>query len=70
NLVERLQKHNSHVYSHAFTRKASDWEYAVSFECSNREKVQAIEFFVKKIKSRKFIVKIVENPHIIPDLPL
>ncbi|WP_306454603.1 GIY-YIG nuclease family protein, partial [Flavobacterium agri] len=24
NLVERLQKHNSHVYSHAFTRKASD----------------------------------------------
>jgi putative endonuclease len=64
----RLNLHNNHAFRGAYTKISNDWEVKLNFECSSKDKCLYLESFIKKMKSRKFIVKIIENPEILNDI--
>jgi putative endonuclease len=68
NIDDRIIKHNRHTYSDSFTKIANDWELVMFFNCSNREEATFLEKFIKKMKSRVFIEKIIDNPSILKDI--
>ena len=41
-----------------------------TFECDNKEDAIYLEKFIKKMKSRVFIEKIIDNPEIVKDILL
>ena len=68
NLSLRLIKHNSHLYNGAYTKIASDWKYVLTFETETKDEVLYLEYFTKKMKSRKFIEKIIIDNQILKDI--
>ena len=68
NVMERVEKHNSHYYPSSYTKIAQDWEMVLSFECINENNAIYLEKFVKKMKSKKFIKKIIADPSILKDI--
>jgi putative endonuclease len=67
-VVERVFKHNSHTYENSFTKIASDWKLVVSYELTSRDEAIFVEKFVKRMKSKVFINKIIAKPEIIADI--
>ena len=68
NIEERILKHNQHSYSGSYTKIANDWEIVLLFNSSNKEEATFLEKFIKKMKSRIFIEKIIINPSILADI--
>lgn len=68
NLEKRLLKHNNHTYKNAFTNIASDWEFVIKKTLNNKEEALYLERFIKRMKSKKFILKIIENISILDNL--
>ena len=68
NLEERILKHNNHVYENAYTKAANDWEYMLNLKCNNKAEAQFLERFIKKMKSKVFIKKVIQNPDILKDI--
>ena len=64
----RLSHHNNHYFKTNFTKSANDWKLSIKYECKNRGEALFLEKFIKKMKSRVFIEKIVSNPEILVDL--
>ncbi len=65
---ERIRKHNEHQYHNSFSKIASDWNLVLAFECEDRNTSLYLERFIKKMKSKKFIEKIILNPEILADI--
>ena len=65
---ERLHKHNNHDYDNSFTKIANDWKLVLQFNCNDRKSALFLEQFIKKMKSRKFIEKIIINPLILQQI--
>ena len=56
----RLAKHNSAYYtSKSYTAKANDWSEKLILNCQNLEQMRKIERQIKKMKSRKYIEKLI-----------
>jgi putative endonuclease len=68
NIQERIQKHNEHEYANSFSKIANDWELVLTFECNDRNSALYLERFIKKMKSKIFIEKIIQNPEILSDI--
>jgi putative endonuclease len=68
NIKARLQKHHSNYYKKSFTAKAQDWQVVLQQEVSNEKEAVFLEKFIKRMKSKKFIKKVIENPTILKDL--
>ncbi len=64
----RLNLHNTHEFNASFTKIATDWEIKLTFENSEKSNILFLEKFIKKMKSKVFIQKIVENPEILNDI--
>ncbi|MBP8157076.1 MAG: GIY-YIG nuclease family protein [Flavobacterium sp.] len=64
----RLIKHNNHLYNGSFTKIAGDWKVVLLFECTSKDQALRIEKFIKKMKSKIFINKIIQNPEILTDI--
>ncbi len=58
-LTERLLLHNQHIFSKAHTTKASDWKFQWCLPCISRKQARSIEAFIKKMKSRKFLKRLI-----------
>ena len=59
---KRLWEHNNPIVNSKFTAKFIPWEIAVFFPVSDsRTDAMKIEKFIKSQKSRKFILKLIEN---------
>ncbi len=67
-IEERILKHNQHLYSNSFTKIANDWQLVTTFECMNRADTLYLESFIKRMKSKVFIEKIILNPQILIDI--
>jgi putative endonuclease len=67
-LAARIILHNSHAYEGSFSKIASDWKVVLDFETENRTEALSLEKFIKKMKSKKFILKIIANPEILLDI--
>jgi putative endonuclease len=61
-------KHNQHSYSNSFTKIANDWQLVLAFECVNRTNALYLENFIKRMKSKVFIEKIISNSEILTDI--
>ncbi|EGV43328.1 GIY-YIG nuclease family protein [Bizionia argentinensis JUB59] len=64
----RLHKHNNHSYKRSFTKIAKDWHVVLDYKCATKKDALFLETFVKRMKSRKFIHKIIENNEILKDI--
>lgn len=68
NVERRLEEHNSKKYLNSFTTKGIPWELRLSYLCVSSEKAYALERFIKRMKSRKFITQIIEDKTILDDI--
>ena len=68
NCKERVQKHNNHSYEGAFSKIATDWELVLTFSTNSKEDALYLEKFIKRMKSRKFIEKIILDNTILNDI--
>jgi len=68
NIEERLFKHNMHSYKGAFSKIANDWHIVLSKNCNSKKEALFLEAFIKRMKSKKFILKIIDNPAILDDI--
>ncbi|WP_273275245.1 GIY-YIG nuclease family protein, partial [Maribacter polysiphoniae] len=69
-LEVRLEQHNQHHFKKNFTKAAEDWTIALSKKCTSKEDALYLEKFIKRMKSKKFIQKVIEKPEILDDLIL
>jgi putative endonuclease len=67
-LLIRSEQHNQHHFKNNFTKAAKDWKVALSKTCKSKEDAIYLERFIKCMKSKKFIQKVIENPKILDDL--
>jgi len=58
----RMIIHLTHAFKGSYTSSADDWETFLTIPCSSRLVARNIEAFIKKQKSRKFILSLKENP--------
>ena len=68
NVLIRLKLHNTHHFAKSFTKSATDWEVKLAFECVNKVNALFLEKFIKRMKSKKFIEKIIDNPLMLKDI--
>jgi len=68
NTDARLVKHNEHTYSGGFSKIANDWDVVLNFECRSKDDALFLEKFIKRMKSRKFITKVIKDPSILTDI--
>lgn len=69
-VVMRHDLHNKHHFKKSYTKIVEDWKIKLAFECEQRSDALYLERFVKRMKSKTFILKIIENPHILDDILL
>ena len=65
NIEERITLHNTHTFKNAFTKAASDWKLMLCFPCKDRTEALFLERFIKRMKSKKFNQKIIDNPNLL-----
>ena len=64
----RLNMHNNHVFNNSFSKIANDWIVKLIFEQLEKSNILFLEKFVKRMKSRKFIEKLIEEPQILTSI--
>jgi putative endonuclease len=64
----RIQLHLNKTFKSSFSKAAEDWILKLSFQCQNRNDALYLEKFIKKMKSKAFIEKIIDNPAILKDI--
>ena len=64
----RLNMHNNQVFNNSFSKIANDWILKLIFEQLEKSNILFLEKFVKRMKSRKFIEKLIEEPQILTSI--
>ena len=64
----RLKLHNDHKFLKAFTNAASDWEIRLIFKCETKTDAVYLERYIKRMKSRKFVKKVIDHPNILEEI--
>jgi len=67
-LAHRFLQHQGHYFKKNFTRSAEDWKIILLKGVASREKALLLERFIKRMKSKKFIEKIIVRPEILDDI--
>ncbi len=67
-IIRRLDQHNKHYFQKSFTKAANDWKFSLTYQCENKIQALFLEKFIKRMKSRIFIEKIIGNPHILSEI--
>ncbi len=68
NVEKRLLEHNSGLYANSFTTKGVPWKLSLSYCCESSEKAYSLERFIKRMKSKKFIERLIDDDMIINDI--
>ncbi len=68
NIDERLQKHKNHSYKGGFTKSANDWKLVLINECLSRNDALFLEKFIKRMKSKIFIKRVIQDSNILSDI--
>ena len=58
-MIRRMDQHISGFFKGSFTAKAKDWELKLCIEFDDICKARKAEVFLKRMKSRKFIEKLI-----------
>ena len=62
-IESRIQKHNASTYGRHYTSQTSDWQLRLDIPCATYAIARKMELYVKRMKSRKFIEKIINDPY-------
>jgi len=68
NVEIRLIQHNTHHFKTNFTKVANDWKISLKCPCQNRAEALFLEKFIKRMKSKVFIEKVIKNSEILSDI--
>ena len=60
-MSERLRKHNESAYGFHYTSTHHDWQLVLEIICHDFSEARRIELYIKRMKSRKFIQKLISN---------
>ena len=61
NFQDRLFQHNTGFYKNSYTSKASDWNPVLIIEFDNISQARKAEAFIKKMNSRDFILRLIQD---------
>ncbi|MCD8528641.1 MAG: GIY-YIG nuclease family protein [Chitinophagales bacterium] len=67
NVDNRLDLHNNHYYKRAYSSISDDWTIVLQYECNSKKEAIYLERFIKRMKSRKFIEKIITESNILTE---
>ena len=59
--TERVSQHNRGFYQASSTSFAKDWELKLTLSVATKEDAIKIERFIKSMKSKKFIIKLISD---------
>jgi putative endonuclease len=60
---ERLERHISNYYGNTkYTHKAKDWDIYLTIYCESKNQARRIEYYIKRMKSRKYIENLKSFP--------
>jgi len=65
---KRILEHNSMKYAKSFTTKGIPWVLKLSYACEDSAIAYALEKFIKRMKSKLFLEKIICNPKILDSI--
>ena len=68
NPANRLIEHNSIKYEEAYTVKGIPWGLVLVHPCKSSKNAYLIEKFIKRMKSKVFIQKIINFPDMLVDI--
>ena len=60
-IAKRIAEHNSEFFKRSSTSIASDWELKKIFKVNNRIEGRKVEAYIKGMKSKIFLKKLIEN---------
>ncbi len=58
---DRLKKHNDGSYGTHYTSSAKDWIIKLSITCDTYTESRKLELYIKRMKSKVFIKKLIDN---------
>ena len=61
NFQDRLNQHNSSFYEKSYTSIANDWKPVLLIEFDNISQARKAEAFTKKMNSREFILRLIQD---------
>lgn len=64
----RLIQHNQHYFKKSYTKFSNDWVIKLKFKCNSIEDARFLEKFIKRMKSKIFIEKIIFDNSILKDI--
>lgn len=64
----RMNQHRLHYFKSGFTKAAADWKLMLKYCCQNKKDALYLERFIKRMKSKAFIQKIIDNPKILEEI--
>jgi len=64
----RLKQHINHHFTKNYTKAAEDWVVVLSKECNSKEEAVFLEKFMKRMKSKKFTLNVIDHPEILHDI--
>ena len=56
------------LFEKSFTKIGSDWVIVLNYECDSKYEAIYLETFIKKMKSKKFIQKIINDNTILKEI--
>jgi putative endonuclease len=68
NINKRLLEHNTGFYEESYTVRGIPWVLVLSYSCKSSDKAYKLEKFIKNMKSRKFIERIIDDFLILDDI--
>ena len=66
-IITRLKQHNQHYFKKSYTKIADDWVLKLKYKCNTIEDARFLERFIKRMKSKVFIEKIINDNSILKD---
>ena len=64
----RLLEHNEVKYDKAFSAKGIPWEMKLYYACKSSSNAYELERFIKRMKSKVFIERVLQNPKILEEI--
>ncbi len=58
---ERLVQHNDGIFKGSYTKQATDWIFKLILECKDISHARRVEAYLKRKKSRKYIIYFIAN---------
>jgi len=65
---QRLEQHNTHYFKNNYTKGANDWVLKLKYSTKSKEEAIVLEKFIKRMKSKKFIEKVISEQSILNDI--